>query len=52
MDSKGNIVEIGEPGEIVARGYGVMLGYWGNEKQTKEAIRDGWCVLQTFFVSI
>jgi acyl-CoA synthetase (AMP-forming)/AMP-acid ligase II len=39
----GNEVEQGEPGEIVARGYTIMSGYWGNEEATAEAIdSDGW----------
>jgi len=32
----------GEKGEIVVRGENVMVGYWKNEKATKEALRDGW----------
>jgi fatty-acyl-CoA synthase len=32
----------GETGEICARGYAVMKGYWGDEKKTQEAIIDGW----------
>ena len=32
----------GEPGEICARGYAVMKGYWDDEKKTKESIIDGW----------
>jgi fatty-acyl-CoA synthase len=36
------IVPWGEPGEICARGYGVMKGYWDDEKKTKESIIDGW----------
>jgi fatty-acyl-CoA synthase len=39
----GAIVERGEPGEFCASGYGVMLGYWNDEKKTREAIdADGW----------
>jgi acyl-CoA synthetase (AMP-forming)/AMP-acid ligase II len=39
----GSEVAAGEPGEIVARGYTVMSGYWGNEEATAEAIdADGW----------
>ena len=31
-----------EPGELVARGYGIMKGYYKMPKQTEETIRDGW----------
>jgi fatty-acyl-CoA synthase len=30
------------PGELVARGYGVMKGYYKMPKQTEDVIRDGW----------
>jgi acyl-CoA synthetase (AMP-forming)/AMP-acid ligase II len=39
----GKEAQTGEPGEIVARGYTVMSGYWGNAEATAEAIdADGW----------
>ncbi|MEE4178028.1 MAG: AMP-binding protein [Bacteroides sp.] len=38
----GRELPIGEQGEIVIRGDNVMAGYWGNEKATRETIRDGW----------
>jgi fatty-acyl-CoA synthase len=36
------IMPWGEAGEICARGYTVMKGYWGDEKKTNEAIINGW----------
>jgi fatty-acyl-CoA synthase len=37
------IVERGDPGELLTRGYSVMLGYWSDEERTAEAIdRAGW----------
>ena len=30
------------PGEILARGNNVMLGYYKNEKETAKTIKDGW----------
>ena len=46
VDSDGNSVKNGEPGEIVVRTdkavpCGLFMGYYGDEKQTKEAWHDG-----------
>ncbi len=39
----GAIVPRGTPGELCTRGYSVMLGYWGNDAATGEAIdAAGW----------
>ncbi|XP_052794275.1 medium-chain acyl-CoA ligase ACSF2, mitochondrial-like [Mya arenaria] len=38
IDDNGEIVPTGTPGELCTRGYIVMLGYWGDEDRTKEAI--------------
>jgi fatty-acyl-CoA synthase len=42
VDPLGNIVPVGETGELCTKGYSVMLGYWGDEAKTAEAIVDGW----------
>lgn len=34
----GLTVPIGERGEVCMRGYAIMLGYWDNEKRTRETI--------------
>jgi fatty-acyl-CoA synthase len=38
VDAEGRIVPRGVPGELLTRGYCVMLGYWNDEERTKEAI--------------
>ena len=38
VDTQGQLVPIGEPGELCTRGYSVMLGYWGDPDKTAEAI--------------
>jgi fatty-acyl-CoA synthase len=43
VDSAGKVVPRGAPGELCTRGYSVMLGYWNDEKRTREAIdAAGW----------
>src|SRR5690606_12699374 len=34
----GEIVPVGQPGELCTRGYSVMHGYWGDPEKTREAI--------------
>ncbi len=41
-DENGHELPEGEKGEILIRGENVMIGYWKNEKATRESIRDGW----------
>jgi fatty-acyl-CoA synthase len=43
VDADGRVVPRGETGELLTRGYSVMLGYWGDEARTREAIDPaGW----------
>ncbi|MGO8914429.1 MAG: AMP-binding protein [Stellaceae bacterium] len=43
VDGEGRIVAPGVAGELCTRGYSVMLGYWGDDERTAEAIdRAGW----------
>ncbi|HJU14843.1 MAG TPA: AMP-binding protein [Stellaceae bacterium] len=38
VDAEGRIVPRGTPGELLTRGYSVMLGYWNDDERTREAI--------------
>lgn len=42
VDSDGNSLPSGEPGEVVTRSDCVMSGYWSNPIATASALRDGW----------
>ena len=43
VDAEGRVVPRGEKGELLTRGYCVMLGYWSDEDKTREAIdAAGW----------
>lgn len=43
VDAQGHIVPRGTPGELCTRAYSVMLGYWGDDALTAEALdRNGW----------
>jgi fatty-acyl-CoA synthase len=43
VDALGKMVPRGEAGELCTRGYSVMLGYWNDEKRTRDAIdAAGW----------
>ncbi|MDT7545007.1 MAG: HIP---CoA ligase [Actinomycetota bacterium] len=43
VDQDGAQVPAGEPGEVLVRGYNVMVGYWHDPAATAEAVdSDGW----------
>lgn len=42
VGANGQPVPIGETGELCTKGYSVMLGYWGDDVATHDAIQDGW----------
>lgn len=42
VDELGGRPPVGEVGEIIARGSNIMLGYWHEEQETSQTIRDGW----------
>ena len=41
IDLDGNIVPVGQPGELCTRGYSVMHGYWDEQERTAESIDAG-----------
>lgn len=42
VDDNGEVLRLGEIGELRARGPNVMLGYWNDPEGTAERLRDGW----------
>jgi fatty-acyl-CoA synthase len=43
VDAEGRVVPRGQTGELLTRGYSVMLGYWNDPDQTRKAIdAAGW----------
>ena len=38
VDAENCVVPVGQPGELLTRGYCVMLGYWGDQERTAQAI--------------
>jgi long-chain acyl-CoA synthetase len=38
----GNEVKIAEDGEILIKGENVMIGYWNNQKETDNVLKNGW----------
>jgi long-chain acyl-CoA synthetase len=42
VDEEGKEVPVGQPGELIIKGPGVMEGYLNREQETAETIKDGW----------
>jgi len=42
VDDSGQPAPPGEPGEVLARGPQIMLGYWNRPEDTEKALTDGW----------
>ena len=43
VDTNGRVVPVGERGELLTRGYGLMRGYWDEPQKTADTIdQDGW----------
>jgi acyl-CoA synthetase (AMP-forming)/AMP-acid ligase II len=42
VNNKGEEVNFGEEGELLAKGENIMLGYYKEPEETKKAIIDGW----------
>ena len=42
IDTGETEVPIGEAGELIVKGPQVMKGYWKNDDETKNTIRNGW----------
>ena len=43
VDTNGEVLPVGETGELLTRGYVVMAGYWDDPEKTSEVIQDdGW----------
>jgi long-chain acyl-CoA synthetase len=42
VDNTGNPVKAPNPGELVARGANVMVGYWNNERDTTASFQNGY----------
>uniref|UniRef100_A0A1B0CU07 Medium-chain acyl-CoA ligase ACSF2, mitochondrial n=2 Tax=Lutzomyia longipalpis TaxID=7200 RepID=A0A1B0CU07_LUTLO len=51
IDNEGKLVPFGTPGELCIRGYSTMMGYWGDEEQTRKVLgSDGWLKTGDYFI--
>lgn len=42
VDKNNRMVPFGQQGEICARGYQVMIGYWDDDEETEKCLKDRW----------
>ena len=42
VDAEGHTVPVGATGELLTKGYSVMLGYWDEPVRSAQAVVDGW----------
>jgi len=42
VDNEGQVVPVGEAGELIVRGPQVMPGYWNRPDETAKTLKDGW----------
>ena len=42
VDEEGEEVETGQEGELIFSGPQIFSGYWNNEEETRQTLRDGW----------
>ncbi len=42
VNEQGKEVDVGEKGEIIAKGPQIMMGYWQRPEETASTIKDGW----------
>ncbi len=43
VDWQGDEVAVGEVGELIVKGNGVMKGYYNNPDKSAETVKEGWC---------
>jgi long-chain acyl-CoA synthetase len=42
LETGERLLSVGEVGELTVRGPQIMQGYWNNERETREVLRNGW----------
>ena len=42
LETGDRVLPVGQAGELTVRGPQIMQGYWNNEKETRDVLRNGW----------